>query len=125
MSCRIDSARLSSSLKISAAGQVPFLRKLCLVELPIRKSAQAGMLELSKIDSNGDGRLDGKTGSGIMSRNRRLGWFVGLVRHSGKDYIFALNFTDRFEGRQRASQARQPAKRPSKGFLSWASGNRD
>jgi beta-lactamase class D len=33
-----------------------------------------------------------------MSGNLRLGFFVGHVRHSGKDYVFTLNSTDRFEG---------------------------
>jgi beta-lactamase class D len=98
MSGGIDRAWLSSSLKISAAEQVAFLRKLWLDELPIKKSAQAETRELFRIESDGDDRLDGKTGSGLAGRGRKLGWFVGHVRHSGKDYVFALNFTDRFEG---------------------------
>lgn len=98
MSGGIDRAWLSSSLKISAVEQVAFLRKLWLGGLPIKKSAQAGTRELFRIESDGDDRLDGKTGSGTVGQGLKLGWFVGHVRHSGKDYIFALNFTDRAEG---------------------------
>jgi len=98
MSGGIDDAWLTSSLKISAAEQVAFLRRLWLDKLPISKSAQAAARKLINVELQGDDRLDGKTGSGFVGTGRQLGWFVGHVRHSGQDYIFALNITDRFEG---------------------------
>ncbi len=110
MSGGIDDAWLTSTLKISASEQVAFLRRLWLNELPISKSAQAGTRELINVEIQGDDRLDGKTGSGFVGPGRQLGWFVGHVRHSGQDYIFALNITDRYEG-QTSGYAGQNARR--------------
>jgi beta-lactamase class D len=94
----IEKAWLTSSLKISAAEQVEFLRRLWLDKLPLSLDAQARTRELILLEKKGDDSLHGKTGSGMVGTKRQLGWFVGHLRHGVKDYIFALNMTDRFEG---------------------------
>lgn len=90
------------SLRISAREQIQFLKDLWRNELRLDENAHrltlaslyGGLLE------NG-ARFYGKTGSGCidpgceLNPGRQLGWYVGVMSKNGRDYAFALNFSER------------------------------
>jgi beta-lactamase class D/beta-lactamase class D OXA-1 len=91
----LTQAWLSSSLKISAAQQIAFLKKLMMNQLPVSQQALEDTKENLFLDESLDGwLLSGKTGSGHSPQNLPEGWFVGFTERSGEVYLFALNFTE-------------------------------
>ena len=90
-------AWLSSSLKISPAGQIEFLRTLTRGKLPVSRYAldvTAAVTALGKLP--GGWELHGKTGTGPFRKadgkpdqNHAYGWFVGWAVRDGRTVVFA------------------------------------
>lgn len=90
-------AWLSSSLKISPAEQIEFLRALTTGKLPVSRHAHdmtAAVTALGKLP--GGWELHGKTGTGPLRKadgkpdqNHTYGWFVGWAVRDGRTVVFA------------------------------------
>lgn len=91
----LTQAWLTSSLQISALEQARFLRDLYSGRLEIRAQAARDTISILVRDGAPGAVLEGKTGSGRLSGDRQLGWFVGHLHYGGDDYISVLNFSDR------------------------------
>lgn len=88
----IDQFWLSSSLRLSAANQLAFLRKFWRQELP---GASARSIELTKevlvLERGEDWVWRGKTGSGPLPGSQRwIGWHVGGVETARGTQLYAL-----------------------------------
>lgn len=87
----IDQFWLSSSLRISAAEQVAFLRSFHAGHLGFAE-AHAGLVKSALIiDVDDDWQLSAKTGGCELADERFLGWYVGYVESSEDTVFFALN----------------------------------
>ncbi len=85
----IDRFWLGASLEISADEQVRFFQRLSLNELPFSPRSQSIARDLI-IESKEPGNvLRGKTGSGYLEGQVRLGWFVGLLSRGERTWAFA------------------------------------
>ncbi len=96
----LEQAWLDSSLKISAHEQIRFLRKLRLGQLPVSARARDLTWKILNIP-NQPFELHGKTGTGCIDPDcmgRVRGWFVGVFKRGGKEYVFAANSEDREMG---------------------------
>jgi beta-lactamase class D len=93
----LTNAWLSSSLLVSAAEQVAFVRRLVRRDLPVAPAAIARTLAIMPVFTAADGwTVWGKTGTGTRrhpdgSRDagRQFGWFVGWARHGNRTVAFA------------------------------------
>ncbi|AXV14791.1 class D beta-lactamase [Neorhizobium sp. SOG26] len=93
---------LMSSLKISADGQVDFLRRFLTGGLPISAEAVEKTKAITPRFDAADGwTVYGKTGSGSMRNkagkgdaSRPIGWFVGWAERQGRRVVFARLFVD-------------------------------
>ncbi len=98
----LTNAWLSSSLKISAAQQLAFLKALIGNKLPVSQIAMRNTKANMYLETSPNGwKLYGKTGAGSsvhqLINNQGApqdSWFVGFVEKNDKRYIFVLNFTD-------------------------------
>lgn len=87
----IDQFWLSSSLSISAAEQVAFLRAFHAGRLGF-SAADTGLVKNALIiDEDDDWQLSAKTGGCELGDERFLGWYVGYVETPGDTVFFALN----------------------------------
>jgi beta-lactamase class D len=82
---------LSGSLRISADEQVEFLRKFYAGEFTVADRTTKIVKEILILEKTADYILSGKTGGGMLAKDRALGWFVGYVETKGNVYFFALN----------------------------------
>jgi len=82
---------LNGSLRISADEQVEFLRKFYAGDLPVAGRTTEIVKEILTLEKTADYTLSGKTGGGMLTENRALGWFVGYVEAKGNVCFFALN----------------------------------
>lgn len=92
----LTNAWLESSLKISPAEQVVFLKKLILRNLEVTKSAiQSTLDNMFLMESDKGTKIYGKTGAGFSSdRSLQNGWFEGFaVTKEGHKYIFVSALT--------------------------------
>lgn len=112
----LNSAWLSSSLKISGYEQIEFLSKFWKRKLPLSEKTYELSKETIFISSLGRNiSLFGKTGSGCLDKwckdkpGRMQGWFVGILTTEHEDYVFAAHTLDRLPqsepGGLRARQA--------------------
>jgi beta-lactamase class D len=97
----LTTAWLSSSLRISAAEQVAFTRRLVRQELPIARSATERTMAIMPSVVVDGWRISGKTGTGSRrledgtnDRNRQVGWFVGWATRDGRTLVFARLIED-------------------------------
>lgn len=87
---------LSSSLKISPLEQMEFLEKLATNQLTISQVAQEFTSKIMYIETLSNGwKLYGKTGggygvdsTGLIDRNKNIGWFVGWIEKDRQKIIF-------------------------------------
>jgi beta-lactamase class D len=82
---------LNNSLKISANEQVDFMTKLYKEQLPFDKRVMEIVKKVIILEESNDVIFAGKTGSGRINKQIRVGWFIGYLQHKGKAYTFALN----------------------------------
>lgn len=94
---------LVGQFRISANGQVAFLRKFCHYNLPVAGRSidlVKAMLVLERTDKY---ILSGKTGGGMLSDTEYIMWHVGYLERDGKLFYYALNFkSDDFNRTSRA-----------------------
>ncbi|MBS3652486.1 class D beta-lactamase [Pseudaminobacter sp. 19-2017] len=98
----LTNAWLSSSLQISPAEQVDFLRKLVRRELPVSEAALANTAAILDYGVQPGGwQTYGKTGTGIPRgadgrslKDERFGWFVGWAQRDGRTVVFARLIKD-------------------------------
>jgi beta-lactamase class D len=90
----LQSAWLSSSLKISPLEQVEFLSKMVREELSISQLSIKKTKSLLFYEELSDGwKLYGKTGMGTIE-NLEIGWFVGWVQKESAFLPFAYNICE-------------------------------
>lgn len=97
----LTTAWLSSSLRISAAEQVAFVRRMIRHELPVSRSAVDRTMAIMPTASSGGWTISGKTGTGFHRRpdgtndsDRQVGWFVGWAQRDGRTLVFARVIED-------------------------------
>ena len=97
----LTTAWLSSSLRISAAEQVAFVRRLVRQELPVSRSATERTMAIMPVKVVDGWRISGKTGTGSRrladgtnDRERQVGWFVGWATRDGRTLVFARLLED-------------------------------
>lgn len=95
---------LSSSLKISPAEQVGFIRKLLARAHPVSKNAHDMTIEIIPTFVAADWAVHGKTGSGFkrhvngaLNRDMQEGWFVGWAEKENRKVIFAKFVEDKIK----------------------------
>lgn len=106
----LTSAWLSSSLKISPAEQVAFLRSLLNHRLPVSKAAMDRTAEIiPQYPLPGGWAVHGKTGTGFqraldgeLNRDRQFGWFVGWAEKGPRRFVFARLIQDEGHKNDRA-----------------------
>ncbi|TPQ28927.1 class D beta-lactamase [Methylomonas koyamae] len=81
---------LDGSLRISAAEQVEFLRKLVRRSLPFDGFAYDTLREIMLAEQTPDYALWAKTGWAARV-DPQVGWYVGYVESRGEVWLFALN----------------------------------
>ncbi len=86
----IDNFWLEGNLKISAKGQIRFLKQLVNNELPFQHKNQDIVKEIMITDSTKNYVIHSKTGWGMQGKTE-IGWFVGYVEKGNKKWIFAMN----------------------------------
>lgn len=96
----MNSAWLSSSLKISPKEQVDFIQKMIHGKLPISSNAlQMTRMLLFKEELHDGWKLYGKTGLGTTVRengeNLKVRWFVGWVENDHTFFPFAYQMRDK------------------------------
>lgn len=78
-------------LRISAAQQIAFLRRLADGDLPFSSRSQEIVRRLIVVE-RGDGHvLHAKTGWKHVDGETDLGWYVGWLERGGRRWFFALN----------------------------------
>lgn len=90
-------AWLSSSLRISPAEEVAFLRRLIRRQLPVSRRAMDLTVEtMPRFTGAGGWAVTGKTGAGsqrgakgLAEANKPFGWFVGWAQKDGRRVVFA------------------------------------
>jgi beta-lactamase class D len=87
----IDRFWLSSTLQISAAEQVEFLRRLHDRRLDYSERSTVIVEEIIERESGPGHVYRGKTGGGQLENGRRIGWLVGWVERGDQTFTFALN----------------------------------
>lgn len=85
----------SASLKISAYGQIEFLKKFWTDKLFAKNEAIEKTKRIMFLETSPRGyELHGKTGSGFLDNPKRdIGWFVGHVQGQNREVIFVSTFT--------------------------------
>lgn len=103
----LDRAWIGSSLKISPAEQIAFLRQLVNRQLPVSRSAMEKTDRVVERTTSSGWTIAGKTGSafprkrdGSLDRARGWGWYVGWAQKEGRTLVFAR--LDQDEQRVRA-----------------------
>lgn len=97
----LTQAWLSSSLEISPEEQLTFLQKFLNRELPLSSYAYEMTKELLYLDTLGDWKLFGKTGSGSKLNAERtekldqqVGWFIGWIEREDQTIVFTQLLAD-------------------------------
>lgn len=94
-------AWLSSSLQISAAEEVAFLRRLVGGALPVSEAAVRNTAAIMDHGMKDGWHVYGKTGAGLRQeadgtpvRGQPFGWFVGWAERDGRTVVFARLIQD-------------------------------
>jgi beta-lactamase class D len=92
----LDRGWIMSSLKVSPAEQVAFLRRLVRDELPVSRVAMEKARSIVESSPAGDGEAHGKTGAafprrpdGSFDEAHGYGWYVGWISRGAATYLFA------------------------------------
>lgn len=87
---RLTEFWLDGSLRISAEGQVDFLRKVVERRLPFRPATYDALKEVMRVGDIPTARLYAKTGWAAR-QSPQIGWYVGFVETPTDVWLFALN----------------------------------
>ncbi len=98
----LTNAWLSSSLQISPAEQVAFIRQMVAGRLPVsRQAVEQTMAIMPSFPATDDWTVHGKTGSGLqrgadgkLNRDLQFGWFVGWATMGKRTVVFATLVQD-------------------------------
>jgi beta-lactamase class D len=85
---------LDGSLRISAEGQIDFLRKVTERRLPFRNATYDTLKQIMLAGENSSSRLYAKTGWATR-HSPQIGWYVGYVETTDDIWLFALNMNIR------------------------------
>ncbi len=86
----IDQSWLTGDLRISPLGQLGFLELLAQRRLPFRVEVQDSVADILVREHGDDWAWSHKTGTALIE-DPDLGWFVGISRHEGRTFVFAMN----------------------------------
>jgi beta-lactamase class D len=92
ISSGIDNFWLSSTLKISPMEQLLFLEKLYSNIASFSKRSINLVKNMLILENHPKYVLSGKTGTGFDEKNINIGWFVGHLLKSNKQYVFVCFF---------------------------------
>jgi beta-lactamase class D len=118
---------LNSSLKVTPAEQVTFLRRMVAGELPVSPSARDTVMAIMPKFTAGAWTVSGKTGTyyerhgdGSFNTERQLGWFAGWAERGEERLVFAYLIRDT----KRKSSPAGPRARDAllQRFVSWGDG---
>jgi len=84
---------LEGPFRISANQQVDFLKKLYYNELGISKQSTDIVKSIIIRKTGSNYVLSGKSGSGLISDNNIVYWFVGYIEKDNVPYFYALNIS--------------------------------
>lgn len=90
----IDQFWLTGKLRISAAQQIDFLRRLAIGSLPFSARSQETVRRITIVESAPGYIIHAKTGWGVHAAadgKADLGWYVGWVERDGRRWFFAVN----------------------------------
>lgn len=87
---RLTEFWLDGSLRISAEGQVDFLRKVVERRLPFSPASYDALKAIMRVGDIPEVRLYAKTGWAAR-HSPQIGWYVGYVETSTDVWLFALN----------------------------------
>jgi beta-lactamase class D len=97
----LTTAWLASSLRISAAEQAAFVRRMVRHELPLSRSAIDRTMAIVPVFTADGWRINGKTGTGFTKlpdgtndEDRQVGWFVGWAQRDGRTLVFTRLIED-------------------------------
>lgn len=95
-----------SQLKISGVEQVEFIKDILNQNCKgISKDAQGITKQIFPVKAEGNYSLYGKTGTGQITDERYIGWYVGFLETKRNSYAFALNISindlNEFPGKKR------------------------
>lgn len=85
------------SLKISAYGQLEFMKKLWTNSLPASSRSMQLTRQITYLETSPLGtKLSGKTGSNFYDKDHKihLGWFISHIQNGDQEYIAITNFSD-------------------------------
>jgi len=85
----VDRFWLNGDLRISAAEQIEFLRRLYNFELPFRHAHVDVLKRIMLVQKNAEYSLYAKTG--WAATTPQVAWYVGFVETSTQTWIFAMN----------------------------------
>jgi len=85
----VDLFWLNGDLRISAAEQIEFLRRLNNYELPFRRENMDLLKNIMRAETNAEYSLYAK--SGWATTTPQVGWYVGFVETSTRTWLFAMN----------------------------------
>jgi beta-lactamase class D len=100
---------LNSSLQISPAEQLTFIRRFLVGNLPVSGQAAASTAAIMPhFETGGGWTLTGKTGTGYIKEadgrrgNRQFGWFVGWATGGDRTLVFSYLTKDETSGQSAA-----------------------
>jgi beta-lactamase class D/beta-lactamase class A len=88
----IDRFWLGQGLRISAEEQVAFLQRFYEGRLPVSPRSTAIVKDILLLETTGEYRWYGKTGTCFGPNASPVAWHVGFVEREGKVSYYALNF---------------------------------
>jgi beta-lactamase class D len=89
----VDRFWLTGGLRISAAQQVDFLRRLYEGRLPVSPRTTAAVKEILVMEDSAGYRLSAKTGATSLPDGTMIAWLVGYVERDGGVQYFAMNLS--------------------------------
>ncbi|MBX3172094.1 MAG: class D beta-lactamase [Candidatus Eremiobacteraeota bacterium] len=90
-------AWLTSSLLIDSREQARFMSDLWREKLPVSQQAQKLTKQILVVQTSGQSRLSGKTGSGTWE-STDLGRYVGILQCPQGEYVVVLDFQGKCQG---------------------------
>lgn len=87
----IDTFWLDNSIQVTSDEQLGLVKKLYFNQLPFQKRAQEIVKRIMLQEDNANYKLSYKTGWGIATNGKAVGWVVGWIEENRHPYFFVLN----------------------------------